>query len=104
MNETTMTKTAKQVATLAELAELNNPPAESVLETLEDYATGGWEVRVPVVLSIINQAGFTRDELVQARQYAIKGRDVQRDRLNTEAEEEYSRVAARISFILDSFD
>ena len=104
MNETTMTKTAKQVATLAELAELNNPPAESVLETLEDYATGGWEVRVPVVLSIINQAGLTRDELIQARQYALTGQDRQHKMLQPEAEEEYSRVAARISFILDSFD
>ena len=100
----TETGISEGCATFAELKKISTPLAESVLETLKTYATRGLAVNPGVVISVINKADFNREQLVLARMYAHKGRDIQHDRQKLEAEREYTQVVAGISFILDSFD
>lgn len=88
------------IKTFAELEKEEKPSASSVLETLEDYASGGWAIVPRVVLGVIHNAGLNREELKKAREYLQIGYDIQNNRSEEKAAREYEEAREGIDRLL----
>jgi uncharacterized FlgJ-related protein len=89
----------KKSASFAELEQKKEVTAEELIQTLQNYAEGGWAISARVVNSIIDRVELSPQDRAELRKIAGKGMDVQEEnRLHSEEktvkreQEEYRRV------------
>ena len=68
-------------ATFAELYEQEVVTAPELLETMDDYAHGGWAINGPTALKIALRTEMTSAEYEQLLAHAMAGVDAQEQRL-----------------------
>ena len=90
--ESAPTGKPKEPATFAELEAKENVSATELIDTLKDYAEGGWVIADRVVLSLIRRTKLTDNERETIKQLAQKGADLQAERRETKSAKEYQAV------------
>ncbi len=79
-----------------ELEESPSPTAAELIETMDDYANGGWAISARVVISLTNRIELSAEQRTTIRELAQAGFTNQDSRNETEAAREYRNVADRL--------
>ena len=87
-------------ATFAELDVQETVTAPELLETLEDYATGGWAINGPVTLRIAQRTAMTQDQFQALYTHALAGVEAQEQRLQHGAQRETTTHREQEQYLL----
>lgn len=82
----------KKPATFAELEKKQRVSAAELINTLKDYAEGGWAISDRVVLSLIRRTKLTGGERAAIKNLLQKGVDLQFAHQDTRSATEYQNV------------